>query len=78
MKRGDLVSKWVNYITHAPQGTALRAARCATAATAIADLSPQAKANQSLVQHWLSYAAVPQRDVTTRATTAKAEILKLI
>ena len=78
MKRGDLMSKWVDSITHAPQGTALRAARCATAATAIADLSPQAKANQSLVQHWLSYPAVPQRDVTARAATAKAEILKLI
>lgn len=78
MKRGDLVLKWVNYVTHAPQGTALRASRCATAASAIADLSVQAKVNQSLVQHWLSYAAVPQRDVTARATMAKNEILKLI
>ena len=78
MKHGDLVTKWVNSITHAPHGTALRSARCVTAATAIADLSPQAKANQSLVQHWLAYAAVPQRDATARATTAKNEILKLI
>lgn len=78
MKRGDLVSKWVNYITHAPQGTALRASRCQTAASAIAGMSAQAKANQSLVQHWLSYAAVPQRDATARAIVAKTEILKLI
>lgn len=78
MKRGDLVNKWVHYVSHSPHGTAVRATRCATAASAISDMSVQAKSNQSLIAHWLGYAAAPHADVSARTATAQAEILKLI
>lgn len=81
MKRGDLVKKWVDFVAHSPVRTVLRVARCDTAAAAIGEISPAAKANVGLVSLWLRHAAEPHHDLIvqeSRVQQAKAEILKLI